>query len=284
MVGPNTNALASLQQATSEAFPDDPLLRTYRPQYLKTWKPHLSAKDSIRICYSTWESVHPRTAAAFGHSPQAGFAQVKLFQKLLAFSKASSFFKSFASQDTHFYVVLRWHLPEEMADQLMQLARINPDGDSWEQLARRKEFELAIQISIAARENIIRRFLAECNLETKKSDGRFTHTTTDVLLPDVVATGVSNGVAFYSGCAATDREQGGVLSMTQNDPDQNYFWWHGPYTPDNPGGEPWDQDAALHGMPCTGIGLTWKKQVLEILAECGHRIEYGYAKLTPIAT
>ena len=77
---------------------------------------------------------------------------------------------------------------------------------------------------------------------------------------------------------------GGVLSMTQNDPDQNYFWWHGPYTPDNPGGEPWDQDAALHGMPCTGIGLTWKKQVLEILAECGHRIEYGYAKLTPIAT
>ena len=116
-----------------------------------------------------------------------------------------------ASQDTHFYVVLRWHLPEEMADQLMQLARINPEGDSWEQLARRKEFELAIQISIAARENIIRRFLAECNLETKKSDGRFTHTTTDVLLPDVVATGVSNGVAFYSGCAATDREQGTQL-------------------------------------------------------------------------
>ena len=57
----------------------------------------------MHIFYSGWDGVHPRTQSVSGH----------------------------ARQDTHFYVVLKWGLPEEMADQLVQLARINPDNESW---------------------------------------------------------------------------------------------------------------------------------------------------------
>lgn len=52
-----------------------------------------------QVYYSTWDTVHPATRAVAGHGPQ----------------------------DVHFYFMLCWHLPEELAEQLMQIARINPE-------------------------------------------------------------------------------------------------------------------------------------------------------------
>ena len=253
LVNPGTSALAALHTCTSEAYPADPLLRTYKPGYLKTWKPHLKENDFIRICSSSWDSVHPRTAAAFGHSPQ----------------------------DTHFDVVLCWHLPEEMADQLLQLACLNPDGDSWTQMAKRKEFELATSVSVAARENILRRFMEVCGLAPSPGT-QFVHTLSDVLVADVTAGEVSDGVAFYSGCTPTDRQNGGVLSLSQSDANLPMYWWHGPHTTESQGGGAWEMPPSMHGFPVVGTGLQWRKDVLRVLSEAGHRIENGYAKLTPI--
>lgn len=244
-------ALEAFRSLTSEAFPRDPLLRMYRAKYLDTWSPELGASDFIRVCYSNWENVNPRTAASFGHN----------------------------THDTHYYLALCYHLPPELADQLLQLVRLNPEKQTWAQLAARKEFRRAEEISRAARESLIRRFMAAMSLEPKQSDRRFIHTTCDVLVPDAGAGGV---VAFYSGCAPCHQEQGGVVSLTESDPDAPIFWWHGAYTPDNPGGEPFEVPGTANAMPVLGTKLAWKRGTIDLLADAGHRIDNGYVKLTPL--
>ena len=138
---------------------------------------------------------------------------------------------------------------------------------------------MALVVSIAARENIIRRFLEAMDLEPKHSERRFSHTTADILVPDV-----DNHVAFYSGCAPTDRQENGVVSLTRSSKHENAFWWHGNHTGDCVGGMPWTMDACAHAMPVTGESLEWTKTVVETMGKAGHRIENGYVKLEPIMT
>ena len=253
LVSPGTRALEALRGVTSAAYPADPLLRVFRPDPLRSWQPHLRQNDFLRVCCSQWDAAQPRMAAAFGHAPG----------------------------DTHFYVVLCWHLPEEVADQLLQLARLNPDTQSWAQLAGREEFARALRLSVQAREHMLRRYLELTAMEPKQSDKRFTHTTSDILVP-AVDTEQGAAPVFYSGCAPTDGKPDGVISLSKNDPDGVIYWWAGPYTPDHPGGMAWEMPGAAHAMPTVGTSLAWTKSVLGTLAEAGHNIENGYIKLTPL--
>ena len=182
-----------------------------------------------------------------------------------------------AQGDTHFYVLVCWHLPEEISDQLLQIAAHNPDGQTWAQIAGREEFARAIRISIQARESIVRRYMELAALEPKQSKNRFVHTTADVLVP-----GTDGSPSFYSGCAPTNSKPDGVLSLSKSDPDAPVFWWSGPQDPDHQGGGPWEMDDAMHAMPVVGSSLKWNKATLASLAEVGHRIETGYVKLTPL--
>lgn len=250
-MSPGTRALAGIRAVTSSAHPSDPLLRTYRPEPMRTWQPNLRGNDFMRICHSQWEATHPRTAAAFGH----------------------------AAGDTHFYALVCWHLPEEISDQLLQLAACNPDGQTWSQLAAREEFARAVQISVQAREAMIRRYLELSALEPKQSDRRFVHTTSDVLVSNA---GPSGTPAFYSGCAPTDVKSDGIISLSASDPDAPIFWWAGPPSPDHPGGGPWEMPDAMNAMPVLGTALKWNKATLTAMADVGHHIETGYVKLTPI--
>jgi hypothetical protein len=248
-------ALDAFRKMTSDECPGDPLLRLFRAKYLDAWNPHLGPADSVRICVSTWDTVAERTRAAFGH----------------------------CAHDSHFYVVVVWHLPEETADQLLQLARLNPDRQTWAQLAARNEFRRAEEISRAARESIARRFLAYVALEPKRSEPAFVHTTTDVLVPDVRCDRLSHpSVAYYSDCACSSASAGGVVSMSESDPDATHFWWHGPHTPEHAGGEAFEMPGSAHAMPVFGTKLAWKRATLALLADAGHKVEHGYAKLSPI--
>ena len=202
LINSGQRALAEFRKLTSEDFPDDALLRMYRARFMEGWSPALATHDFLRVCQSSWESVHPRTAAACGH----------------------------ATHDTHFYLVCCYHLPPEMADQLLQLARLNPDGQSWRQLAQRKEFSRALDVSKKARESLLQRFMALTSLQPKQADGRFHHTTSDVLVANA-GSDSATGVAFFSDCAPTNVEQGGVLSMTESNPDAPFYWWHGACPP-----------------------------------------------------
>jgi len=190
LVNPGTRALEAMRSVTSAAYPADPLLRVFRPDPLRSWQPHMRSNDFIRVCSSQWDATHPRMATAFGHAPG----------------------------DTHFYAVLCWHLPEELADQLRQLLCLNPDAQTYAQLAAREEFTRALRLSEQVREHMLRRYMGLTAMEPKQSDKRFTHTTSDILVAGVRVDGTTPAPAFYSGCAPTNLKADGVISLTKNDP------------------------------------------------------------------
>lgn len=211
---PDTNALRTLARTcTSPDYPNDPLLKTYNPFYLKEWAPHLAENDFVRMYTSDWANVHDTTCTSFGHS----------------------------RGDLRFYIVIRWDLPPEITDQLLQLVSVNPDKETWKELSERKEFKRALDISIAVRENIAERFAKHMGLSLRHSDRKFVHTTSDILVPNAQACvpGTDGekraAVAMYNACAPTHLAPGGVVTLTMADPREPVFWWHGPPTPENPG-------------------------------------------------
>ena len=250
--------LESFRKLVPSGTTDDPLLRTYKVNFLNAWKPALKQDDFIQIYYSTWDTVHPQTKALSGHG----------------------------AQDVHFYFVLCWHLPEEMTEQLLQIARINPEDQTWAQIAARKEFERAVEISMKAREDIMMRFMSRVALEPKRANKhKFVHTTTDVLAQNLSVQGKTKQVScvgFYSHCAPTHQQPGGVISISENSPNQSAYWWHGRHSPDHQGGEPWEMPGVHHAMPVFGPTLKFGKRTLASLESSGWSGMYGCVKMTPI--
>lgn len=257
---PGHPALDALRPMT--AGPGDPLLRTYRPDFTRVWQPRLKTNDFVQVYMSTWDTVHPATRAVNGHG----------------------------AQDVHFYFLVCWHLPEEISEQLMQLVRLNPERQTWAQLAARKEFERALEISVKAREDILRRLLDLTALEPKRSlKNRFAHTTTDVLVGGVETQlpgkdrPSGNCVAFYSGCAPTNRSPGGCLALTESSPSEPVFWWHGRHAEEHVGGHPFDMPETVHAVPTLGPALKFNKKLVALLGGAGLDIAAnGYMRLQPI--
>jgi hypothetical protein len=130
---------ASFGAYTSPGYEEDPLLRKYTPLPFETWEPQLKSGDFLGIYKSTWEKINRQVAAMVGH----------------------------VEGHTHFYAVVGWRLPVEIADQLAHVIKCNPEGLTWSKLIQRKEFKHAEEISIAVRERLLNRFLRIAKLEVK---------------------------------------------------------------------------------------------------------------------
>lgn len=241
-------------------YPDDPIGRVFNPFFFRSWSPHLDEDGFARVFVSDWSTVHENTCVRFGHE----------------------------KNEDRFYLVVRWDLPPEITDQLLQLVRHNPDDETWKDLADRKEFRRVVEVSVKARENIAERFAKAAGFSLHLSDRKFVHTTSNVLVANARAPVPGTGgekkaaVAFYSDCAPTHLAMGGVVSLTNDDPRQPVYWWHGASTPEDPGGEPWDMPEAGNAWPTVGADLVWRKTTLNTLASAGYETAFGFAKLLPI--
>jgi len=299
LINPGTPAMAALSEHMSPDYPQDSIVQPFRPGYMKgrsAWVPHLGPRDCIRVCHSKWGNVNPQTAAVWGHG----------------------------DMDDHFYVWIKWHLPESIADQLWQLVRINPERQSFKELATRKEFTRALEISKAARESIVSRFLkligrallsekalsekarltgprrAQPRAEAERQEDvphderrprprrvllrrRRPRLLLQQLLPHAPRARPPRPRAARAGRPrAAPQSQGGVISMTENDPDSPIYWWHGEHDPDTVGGDSWEAAGIAHAMPCLGPTLAWKRSTVDALVHSGFHVEHGYVKLTPI--
>ena len=253
LINPATRAHAAMVSACSPAYPQDPLLRMYDPEPFESWKPHMRRGDFFRIYYSDWDTVNEETRAEYGHG----------------------------NHDLRFYAVLRWRLPQEMVDQLAQLVRLNPDSESADRLARRTEFERAVEISEGAREAIVNRILKMATLERKKDvglGGGFVHTTSDVFVPGVSSDYGEDMVAFYSACAPSNLTSGGVLSVS-DEPSAPAYIFFGPPDRTNVGGDPWDMPEVANAVP---TNLVWSKADVMSMAGVGLPVHNGFIKLQPI--
>ena len=111
--------------------------------------------------------------------------------------------------------------------QIRQLVRTNPDGQTWEELANRREFERAHKIAEDAREALLERFMHLSALEPRHTENRYVHTTSNVLVPGATAPDGTPCVAYYSGCAPASRKPGGILSLSENAHNAPIMWWPG---------------------------------------------------------
>ena len=134
---------ASFSAYTSPGYEEDPLLRKYTPLPFDAWEPHLRQGDFLGIYKSVWEKVNRQVAAMAGH----------------------------VDGQTHFYAVVGWHLPVEIADQLAHVVKCNPEGMPWSKMIARKEFQHAEELSLTVRERLLDRFLQLTKLSIKARGG-----------------------------------------------------------------------------------------------------------------
>jgi hypothetical protein len=143
------DTLKQLKEFTSKSYENDPLMRTYRSDWDQLWRPCLGPDDYVALCVSDWQDASKETKEASGHT---------LGQK-------------------HWYIVCKFTLPMEVADQLMVTRFINPQQDTWETLINRKVFARAMEISLQCREKIIAYALEKLGMRKRLSNPTFTHTT-----------------------------------------------------------------------------------------------------------
>jgi len=152
--------------------------------------------------------------------------------------------------DIHFYAVVGWSLPAEIADQLAHVIKTNPRGGTWADIADRFEFQKAEELARASRERLLTCFLHMTRLSACGRSPAPVHTVSDVLrratvsraalgLPrrkvaDAAAAGGNeeeddherelDAVIFYAGAAPTQTAGPGVLVMTASDPTRTIVW------------------------------------------------------------
>jgi len=173
-------ARAALARYSTPGFRDqDPLLRHAHPDPLSVWEPQLNADagDFLGVYRSTWENVHKKVKATAGH----------------------------AEGTAHYYAVVGWSLPIEIADQLAHVVKANPRGGTWADLAARTEFRAAEELARLAREKLLSNFLGMTRLAIKASCPAPVHTVSDVFR----RARVSRAALASAATAPADAEGGG---------------------------------------------------------------------------
>jgi len=252
--------LKHLEEYTSSAYKNDPLVRTYRSDWAQIWRPNLAPDDYLAICVSDWEDVCKATKDANGH----------------------------VASQKHWYIAVRHSLPVEIADQILLTRFINPQDDTWEQFVGRKVFSRALEISTTCREKTLDYALDKLGLKRKKSNPQSVVTTWNVFDSTRVTIRsdgeTRQGVAYYTGATPTHRATRGVLMERGAAPEEGLLWLHGGAS-NTPGGMPWKQPNNCSAVPTDFRGTDAKvgKSTLKSLADAGWDAKNGFAKLETFA-
>jgi hypothetical protein len=243
---------------SSPLVSDDPLLKTFSPNYLEAFKPVLQKSDYMYVAKSNWEGI------------PAGIKEAE------------------ASNDGqyHYYLVLRWSLPVEIMDQLKMLLYINPVKDNWEKFSSRKILERATEMSLACSKALMEQALRTLKLEPHTARSHITHTLANVFDPNIIKVqddngAAKNGVVFYENSTPTHRAQNGVVVERGGG---GWMVFLGP--PDNCGfgGGSFKMPKSSSAFPCIAANeMSWNQNMLKTVAgEGGWSPKNGYMKLTPV--
>lgn len=258
-----------LRKHSSPTYEGDPLLNTWKVDYVKTHAQHLRLQpgDHVGMYVSEWGDVTEETKNFAGHK-----------------------------KDTkHYYVVVKYTLPVETVDQLRHVLYENPLKDPWGAFVKRKVFSRAEEVAAAVRETKLRETLQQLGLRAKLSNPDVVHTVFNVFDGTSVNVNVrisdedagehrmveTEGVTFYSNCVPTHRCARGCLIERGPDRDDGLLWLHGPQA-GTLGGTQWKQPASVSSLPCTGFNEKLKKTQLKAFESAGWDIANGFAKLDAV--
>jgi hypothetical protein len=246
-----------LMPFASTGIKNDPILNTFDPTFMKHCRLKLQDDDYIGFFKSDWADVSIDCKKLDGHS----------------------------EAQSHFYLLVKYTLPSECADQLKHVLHANPHNDTWQKLITRKIFTRAQETARAVRHAFLKDTLASVGLQARRSNPDVVDTEFDLFDPTPINVTVDdgpeqNGIVFFSGSAPTTRADNGMLIELGPERDHGMLWLHGQPAP-VVGGSSWKQLASVNSLPVLTPSKLSKK-TLELFGAAGWNKQNGYAKLTPI--
>jgi hypothetical protein len=261
-----SDTLEHLKKHASVLYQNDPMLRTWRVDTIKAHAPHMKLQDGdwVGLFCSDWADVAVETVELSGHKKEM----------------------------KHYYLVVKYTLPEETVDQLRHVVFENPLNDTWGALVKRKLFSRAEDFATAVRETKLADALSHLGLRPKTANPEVVHSVFNVFDTTPVNVAVSTGdasvgdlrmeetegVTFYSNCVPTHRCTRGCLVERGPDRDDGLIWLHGPLAGAT-GGTSWKQPPSVSSLPCSGFNERLKKAQLKSFETAGWDASNGYAKL-----
>jgi len=247
---------------SSHLVGDDPLLKTFSPGYLETFKPVIQKSDYMYVAKSNWDGLP---------------VQIKQ-------AEASS------EGQQHFYLVLRWTLPVEIVDQLKMLLYINPQGDSFEKFASRKILERATDMATSCSRWLVEQALRTLKLEPHPARPHMTHTLSNVFDSNIIKVqqednggGCKPGVVFFEGCTPTHRARNGLV-VERGGGAPGWMLFQGAADEAGFGGGSWKQPKSVSAFPSLALNeACWNQKMLQTISgEGGWQQKNGYFKLAPV--
>jgi hypothetical protein len=250
-----------LLEFTSPAISDDPLIKTFQPTYLNTYSPAIGDDDYLFVAKSNWEGI----------------------PKAVIESEA-------ATEQTHYYLVLKWSLPIEVSDQIAMIIYSNWANDTWRKLSTRQFLDRAHEMSVACAEHIMERALTQLRMKKHATRSWFVHTLSNVFDANPIKAHIDDataveGVAFYKDCAPTHKSTHGILC----EKDAKQSGWLYICGPDDGtgvfGGTAFKMPKTMSAWPTLmhkdAVGWT-KDGLKQFTGEGGWDSKNGFTKLQPV--
>ena len=239
----------------SAELDQDPFLTAWEKNEVET---PAESKTFAGIFLSNWSTVHDDVQASFAHDLQ---------------------------QPSHFYVVIRDSLPDEVCDQLRHVVRYRSQvgAQTWKDLVAAEEFQRAREMAKNARRYKLDRI---CNaLGVVYDDGRVSDTCTDFVVAEKNELNVpedSDNVFFYSGCSSSlEVGPGRAILANNNSNPPEVLWLHGPPNGRLGGGQ-WRWDENLSAFP--EVINTVTEENIGALVASGWDVTNGFVHMSHLAT
>jgi hypothetical protein len=188
-------------------------------------------------------------------------------------------------QPSHFYVVVRDSLPDEVCDQLRHVVRFKSQvgSETWRELAGAVEFERCKEIGKSARRHKLDRICEALGVVYQES--RISDTCTDFIACEKGELNVedkSDSVFFYSGCSSSlEVGPGRAIMANDNCNPPEVIWLHGPSNGRLGGGQ-WREDENLSAFP--EVINSVSEDNIGALVASGWDVTNGFVHMSHLAT
>ena len=227
----------------------DPITFPYEDPEHSDWVPEINEKDFVGVFVSNWGTVESRIMETEKHNE---------------------------SEPSHFYVVMRGSLSDEIADQVRLSAMFRAqNGGTWLDVARSEEVRRAREMGAHKRRSVLDRVCEALDVVPKKHTLSSTDTNVFAVENDVVV--------YYAGCSTSQEVgPGRAVFVNETGAPLAVWWLHGPYTSKIGGGQ-WSAHDACHAVP-EAVTQTDGEDVLAALTSNGFDISGGFVEMSLVCT
>ena len=217
------DALVKRYCVENDTFWADPLKRTYRAEFEKTWRPYWCKGNEdhfVCVCTCDWKRVSEEVRSEHDHR----------------------------EGKVHIYIVAGWRLPHSTSDQMRHIMKLRADMNAtWASVQANGqltyEFRVAEKLATFALQSLTKRIAAAVDMRLSSDVSVY---MSNVFRADMACC----CTRYYAGTCCTQDESaiGGVLTARGGDASDGFLLWGGTYVKGKVAGNPWACEGTGHGL------------------------------------